>query len=91
MLSQEDSVDALRAQLAKNTKELNAMSAATRNNTEEGKALVTETKEISDRLKEMEKAVGDNRRNVGNYADSIDEALKNTEGYPVLPGRWRQQ
>ena len=55
------------------------MSAATRNNTEEGKALVTETKEISDRLKEMEKAVGDNRRNVGNYAESVQEALSSTK------------
>lgn len=78
--SQEDSVDALRAQLAKNTKELNAMSAATRNNTDEGKALVTETKEISDKLKGMEKAVGDNRRNVGNYAESIQEAMSSTQG-----------
>lgn len=78
--SQEDSVDALRAQLAKNTKELNSMSAATRNNTDEGKALVTETKEISDKLKEMEKAVGDNRRNVGNYAESIQEAMSSTQG-----------
>ena len=86
MTSQEDSVNALRAQLAKNTKELNAMSAATRNNTEEGKALVTETKEISDKLKEMEKAVGDNRRNVGNYAESIDEALKNTKGLSGATG-----
>lgn len=78
--SQEDSVDALRAQLAKNTKELNAMSAATRNNSEEGQKLVTETKEISDRLKEMERAVGDNRRNVGNYAESIQEAMSSTQG-----------
>lgn len=78
--SQEDSVDALRAQLAKNTKELNAMSAATRNNTAEGQKLVTETKEISDRLKDMEKAVGDNRRNVGNYAESIQEAMSSTQG-----------
>lgn len=78
--SQEDSVDALRAQLAKNTKELNSMSAATRNNTDEGKALVTETKEISDKLKEMERAVGDNRRNVGNYAESIQEAMSSTQG-----------
>lgn len=80
LTSQEDSVDALRAQLAKNTKELNAMSAATRNNTDEGKALVTETKEISDKLKEMERAVGDNRRNVGNYAESIQEAMSSTQG-----------
>ena len=78
--SQEDSVDALRAQLAKNTKELNAMSAATRNNTDEGQKLVTETKEISDKLKDMEKAVGDNRRNVGNYAESIQEAMGSTKG-----------
>lgn len=78
--SQEGSVDALRAQLAKNTKELNAMSAATRNNSEEGQKLVTETKEISDRLKDMEKAVGDNRRNVGNYAESIQEAMSSTQG-----------
>ena len=78
--SQEDSVDALRAQLAKNTKELNAMSAATRNNTDEGQKLVTETKEISDRLKDMEKAVGDNRRNVGNYAESIQEEMSSTKG-----------
>ena len=78
--SQEDSVDALRARLAKNTKELNAMSAATRNNTNEGQKLVTETKEISDRLKDMEKAVGDNRRNVGNYAESIQEAMSSTQG-----------
>lgn len=78
--SQEDSVDALRAQLAKNTKELNAMSAATRNNTDEGQKLVTETKEINDKLKDMEKAVGDNRRNVGNYAESIQEAMSSTKG-----------
>lgn len=78
--SQEGSVDALRAQLAKNTKELNAMSAATRNNTDEGQKLVTETKEISDKLKDMEKAVGDNRRNVGNYAESIQEAMSSTQG-----------
>ena len=78
--SQEGSADALRAQLAKNTKELNAMSAATRNNTDEGQKLVTETKEISDRLKDMEKAVGDNRRNVGNYAESIQEAMSSTQG-----------
>lgn len=78
--SQEDSVDALRAQLTKNTKELNAMSAAARNNTDEGKALVAETKEISDKLKDMEKAVGDNRRNVGNYAESIQEAMSSTQG-----------
>lgn len=86
LTSQESSVNALRAQLAKNTKELNAMSAATRNNTDEGKALAAETKEISDKLKGMEKAVGDNRRNVGNYAESVQEALSNTKGLSGATG-----
>lgn len=86
LTSQENSVNALRAQLAKNTKKLNDMSAETRNNTEEGKKLATETKEISDRLKEMEKAVGDNRRNVGNYAESVQEALSNTKGLSGATG-----
>lgn len=79
--SQADSVDALRAQLAKNTKELNAMSAAERNNSETGKALAEETKGISDRLKEMESAVGDNRRNVGNYTQGVTEAIQQTQGF----------
>ena len=69
--SQATSVNALRAQLAKNTSELNAMSAAQRENCDEGQKMVAETKAISDRLKEMEKGVGDTRRNVGNYADSL--------------------
>lgn len=86
LTSQENSVNALRAQLAKNTKKLNDMSVETRNNTEEGKKLATETKEISDRLKEMEKAVGDNRRNVGNYAESVQEALSNTKGLSGATG-----
>lgn len=86
LTSQESSVDALRAQLAKNTKELNAMTTSTRNNTEAGKALVTETKEISDRLKDMEKAAGDTRRNVGNYAESVQEALSNTKGLSGATG-----
>lgn len=86
LMSQESSVDALRAQLAKNTKELNSMSTATRNNTDAGKALVTETKEISDKLKELEKAAGDSRRNVGNYAESVQEALSNTKGLSGATG-----
>lgn len=86
LTSQKDSNDALRAQLAKNTKELNAMSAETRNNTEEGRKLVTVTKEISDRLKTEEKAVGDTRRNVGNYAEDVQEALTNTKGLSGATG-----
>lgn len=85
--SEADSVNALRAQLAKNTKELNAMSAAERTGSDEGKKLAAETKALSDRIGEMEKAVGDNRRNVGNYTDSITEALSSTKGLDGATGR----
>lgn len=84
--AQESSVDALRAKLAQNTKALNAMSAAQRTGSEEGQKMVAETKALSDQLKELESAVGDNRRNVGNYAESITEALANTKGLTGATG-----
>lgn len=84
--AQETSVNALRAKLAQNTKALNAMSAAQRTGSEEGQKMVAETKALSDQLKELESAVGDNRRNVGNYAESITEALANTKGLTGATG-----
>lgn len=86
LTSQKDSNNALRAQLAKNTKQLNEMSAETKKNTDEGKALVAVTKEISDRLKEEEKAAGDTRRNVGNYTESVQEALASSKGLSGATG-----
>ena len=65
------SVNALRAQLAQNTAELNKMSEAQRTTSKEGQDLTEQTKALSDKLKELEKSVGDNRRNVGNYAESV--------------------
>ena len=85
--SEADSVNALRAQLSKNTKELNSMSAAQRLNSAEGQKLVAETKALTDRIGSMEKAVGDNRRNVGNYTDSITEALGSTKGLDGATGK----
>lgn len=74
------SVNALRAQLAQNTTELNKMSEAQRTTSKEGQDLTEQTKALSDKLKEMEKAVGDNRRNVGNYAESVKEGILQTQG-----------
>lgn len=74
------SVNALRAQLAQNTAELNKMSEAQRTTSQEGKDLTEQTKALSDKLKEMEKAVGDNRRNVGNYAESVKDGILQTQG-----------
>jgi hypothetical protein len=73
------SVNALRAQLAQNTTELNKMSEAQRTTSKEGRDLTEQTKALSDKLKEMEKAV-DNRRNVGNYAESVKDGILQTQG-----------
>lgn len=74
------SVNALRAQLAKNTTELNKMSEAQRTTSKEGQDLTEQTKALSDKLKELEKSVGDNRRNVGNYAESVKDGILQTQG-----------
>lgn len=78
--SEATSVNALRAQLAQNTVELNKMSEAQRTTSKEGQDLTEQTKALSDKLKEMEKAVGDNRRNVGNYAESVKDGILQTQG-----------
>lgn len=78
--SEATSVNALRAQLAQNTMELNKMSEAQRTTSKEGQDLTEQTKALSDKLKEMEKAVGDNRRNVGNYAESVKDGILQTQG-----------
>lgn len=85
--SEAESVETLRAQLALNTKALNKMSVEQRTNTESGKQMVAQTKEISDRLKELEKGVGDTRRNVGNYSEDIEAATANLGGMTGATGQ----
>lgn len=85
--SEAESVETLRAQLALNTKALNKMSVEQRTNTKSGKQMVAQTKEISDRLKELEKGVGDTRRNVGNYAEDIEAATANLGGMTGATGQ----
>lgn len=52
--------------------------------TKEGKKrqaeLGMEVRKLTDSLKAQEKAVGDNRRNVGNYAESMEEAIESSGG-----------
>ena len=85
--SEAESVETLRAQLALNTKALNKMSVEQRTNTGSGKQMVAQPKEISDRLKELEKGVGDTRRNVGNYAEDIEAATANLGGMTGATGQ----
>jgi hypothetical protein len=67
------SIEQLRAQLALGTAEYNKLSAAERDSTEAGQKLQASNKALSDNLKQLEKAVGDTRRNVGNYNEGIKD------------------
>lgn len=86
MNSQAESVETLRARLAKNTIELNKMSVAERTTGTAGKELVAQTKALSDQLKDLEKGVGDTRRNVGNYAEDIEKATGSMGGLTGATG-----
>ncbi|MDF3076131.1 MAG: hypothetical protein K0S09_20 [Sphingobacteriaceae bacterium] len=74
----------LRAQLALVTQQYNSLSKEERDNTLQGKAFQTQIRAISDELKVNEKAVGDNRRNVGNYRDTFKSAGQEIVG--AVPG-----
>lgn len=84
--SQATSVNALRAQLALNTAELNKMSEAERTTSEAGINLSESTKALSDKLKTLESSIGDNRRNVGNYAEGVKEGILQTNGLKGATG-----
>lgn len=79
-----DSNEELRAQLSLLTAQYNKLSKEERETTEAGIKMGKTIKVISDELKANEKAIGDNRRNVGNYTESIKEALVEIGG--AVPG-----
>lgn len=70
----EGSNNQLRGQLAILTQQYNALGKEERDNTTAGKALQIQIRGVSDELKVNESAVGDNRRNVGNYKDALGSA-----------------
>lgn len=70
-----DTLNDERQKLADMQKAYAALSAEQRNS-EGGKVFLKSIKEQSDAVKKMESAMGDNRRNVGNYTEAI---LKGTE------------
>lgn len=72
---QEGSISQLRAQLALATVEYNKLSEQERESSNRGKELTASIKGISDKLKEQEGAIGDARRNVGNYAEAVKSAF----------------
>ena len=50
-------------------------------NSEEAQKLAATKLELTERLKELEKATGDNRRNVGNYIGALKEGAKGVTGF----------
>jgi hypothetical protein len=63
----------LRAQLSVLTYQYNNLSKEERENTTRGKEMQQQVASLTDTLKANESAVGDNRRNVGNYAGALKE------------------
>lgn len=78
--SEATSVNALRAMVAQNTVALNKMGEAERTTSKEGKDLTEQTDAMVEKLKKLEKSIGDNRRNVGNYAEGIKDGILQTQG-----------
>jgi hypothetical protein len=80
--------DQLKAQLKILTAEYNSMSAEQRNSAEVGGNVQRQILSITNELKKNESAIGDNRRNVGNYKDAlsglggpIGSTIKGVQGF----------
>ena len=73
--SNDSSVQQLRAQLSAVSVQWSKLSQEERNNTERGKELTQSKKGLTEELKKLEGATGDNRRNVGNYSEGMRDAL----------------
>lgn len=70
--AESNSINALRAQLASLTKERNETNTSTAEGAARFNELQGEILKTSDKLKELEQAGGDFRRNVGNYPQSVN-------------------
>jgi len=62
----------MKAQLAILTKQYNSLSQEERQNTAAGKEMGKNILDLTNKLKQNESAVGDNRRNVGNYVGALN-------------------
>lgn len=72
------SIFEMRRELSAATLQYNNLSKAERDNATVGGRLQTQIKALSTELKKNEGAIGDNRRNVGNYQQAIQGALAQT-------------
>ena len=80
---EKNNIASLRAQLSLVTLEWKKLTAEEADNTIEGRKLVAEKLRLTNQLKALEKATGDNRREVGNYAlalGKVKDASENLRG-----------
>ena len=70
--------DKLAKQLNENKKQVKGLLATGKQLSDVDKKLIKDTQDLDAKLKEIDKTVGDNQRNVGNYKDSIIAAAKET-------------
>ena len=73
--SAEGSYNRLSAQYSLNKIYLNNMTKAERENTEEGRKLVGQTREIYEEMKRLQEATGKHQLNVGNYTEASDAII----------------
>lgn len=73
--SAEGSYNRLSAQYSLNKIYLNNMTKAERENAEEGRKLVAQTKEIYEEMKRLQEATGKFQLNVGNYTEASDAII----------------
>jgi len=78
--AQEGSIEALRIQLSKTKKEYIALSREQRESAQ-GQELAESIKAQTDELKELEEQIGVTSRNVGNYKESVKEAIEEMGGF----------
>jgi chromosome segregation ATPase len=62
------------------------LAVAGKENTEEAKKLIIEVTELDEKLKAVDKSVGQTQRSVGNYKDQVKEALAETDLFGASMG-----
>lgn len=80
-LTQEGTYEHLAAQYGLNKIRLNAMTEEYRRNTEEGQKLEKETRDIYERMSELQKATGKYTLEVGNYEKAIGQLMGTQNKY----------
>jgi len=90
-LAKEGSYNALSAQYSLLKLRLNQMTRAERDNTAEGRKMVKQAKETYEEMKRLQEETGKTALNVGNYKESIKEALQETGLFPGALGQVAQQ